>query len=152
MFRLLSATLLIGLLGFAAGSLSADDAPPPKKVALLVGVNKYLKPSFQDLNFAEADVTAVGKELEKLGFSVTLLLGSGTGELQATKANIEAAAQKMVQPLGKHDIALVMLSGHGQQLLADPKQLDFTTSQSYFCPFDADERSAVASVAVVSAR
>jgi hypothetical protein len=38
--------------------LPADDAAP-KKVALLVGVNEYLKPGFKPLQFAEAAVTAV---------------------------------------------------------------------------------------------
>jgi sulfatase modifying factor 1 len=124
-----------------AAACRADDAPPPKKVALLVGVNQYLKPGFRALRFAEADVTAVGAELKKLGFEVTLLLGSGQGEQQATKANIEAAARNMVAPLGERDIALVMLSGHGQQLHpdpnADPNNTDFDKFQSFYCPYDA---------------
>jgi hypothetical protein len=133
-----------------AAACRADDAPPPKKVALLVGVNQYLKPGFGPLRFAEADVTAVGAELKKLGFEVTLLLGSGRGEQQATKANIEAAARNMVAPLGERDIALVMLSGHGQQLHpdpnADPNNTDFDKFQSFYCPSDAgverDDREA----------
>lgn len=123
-----------------AGSCSlpvwADDAAP-KKVALLVGVNQYLKPGFKPLQFAEADVTAVAEELRKLGFSVTVLLGSGSGEAQATQANIEATARKMVAPLGQNDVALVMLSGHGQQLNSDPDAVDLDKSQSYYCPVDA---------------
>ncbi|MFV0443281.1 MAG: caspase family protein [Planctomycetaceae bacterium] len=117
----------------------ADDAP--RKVALLVGVDQYLKPNFKALAFAEADVTAVAEELKKLGFEVTLLLGSGKGTQQATLANIEAAAMKMVAPLGQSDVALVMLSGHGQQLTPtedfDPKQINFDKTQSYYCPVDA---------------
>ena len=54
----------------------ADDAAP-RKVALLVGVNHYLKPGFRDLEFAEADVQSVAAELKKLGFETTVLLGSG---------------------------------------------------------------------------
>jgi sulfatase modifying factor 1 len=131
-FVAITVTLLVVL----PAKLSADD-PAPRKVALLVGVNKYLKPGFNDLQFAEADVTAVGNELDRLGFSVTVLLGSGTGDQQATRANIEAVARRMVAPLGKNDIALVMLSGHGQQLLADPNDVDITRSQSYYCPVDA---------------
>jgi hypothetical protein len=38
---------------------TAEDAAPARKVALLVGVNQYLKPGFRDLQFAEADVVAV---------------------------------------------------------------------------------------------
>jgi formylglycine-generating enzyme required for sulfatase activity len=115
--------------------LAADDVP--RRVALLVGVNKYLKPGFRDLSYAEDDVTAVGQELAKLGFDVTVLLGSGDGELQATRANIEAVARRMVAPLGKNDVALVMLSGHGQQLSTDPNDVAFERSQSYYCPVDA---------------
>lgn len=116
---------------------TAEDAAPARKVALLVGVNRYLKPGFRDLQFAEADVVAVAAELRRLGFEVTLLLGSEPGERQATKANIEAAAQRMVAPLGKEDVALVMLSGHGQQLGSDPAVADLDKSQSYYCPVDA---------------
>jgi formylglycine-generating enzyme required for sulfatase activity len=114
----------------------ADDAAP-RKAALLVGVNRYLKPGFNDLQFAEADVTAVGVELEKLGFTVNKLLGSGQGSEQATRENIHAAAEKMVKPLGKNDMVFVMLSGHGQQLLANPQEVDINKSQSYYCPVDA---------------
>jgi hypothetical protein len=70
-----------------------------------------------------------------------MLLGSGEGDQQATRANIEAAARKMVTPLGQNDLALVMLSGHGQQLNPTPDpakpSIDFQTSQSYYCPVDA---------------
>lgn len=116
--------------------LKAADAGS-KKCALLVGVNKYLKPDFKDLKFAEADVIAVGAELRMLGFTVRVLLGSGAGESQATLANIERAASEMVADLGQNDVALVMLSGHGQQLNSDPDEVNLDNSQSYFCPVDA---------------
>ncbi|MCA9052535.1 MAG: caspase family protein, partial [Planctomycetaceae bacterium] len=128
------------LLSILAGGIRADAAEP-RKVALLVGVNDYLKPGFKPLLFAEADVLAVGEELKKLGFEVTILLGSDKAERRATRANIEAAAHKMVTPLGQSDVALVMLSGHGQQLNpeadADPDRVDFDATQSFYCPVDA---------------
>jgi hypothetical protein len=111
-----------GVLGLVVGLTAASFAQEslqPRKIALLVGVNQYHKPGFRDLQFAEADVQAVARELEKLGFQVTLLLGSASGERQATLANIEAAAWKLVAPLGKRDLVLVMLSGHGQTLPRD---------------------------------
>ena len=44
----------------------------------------------------------------------------------------------MVAPLDKNDIALVMLSGHGQQLNDDPNRDRLSgKSQSYYCPVDA---------------
>jgi tetratricopeptide (TPR) repeat protein len=137
------AVLVVASLLLSDVRAPADDPAPaePQKVALLVGVNEYLKPGFKALQFAEADVTAVGVELEKLGFEVTILLGSAEGKAKATRANIEAAARRMVEPLGQNDIALVMLSGHGQQLNPnpDPSQpnVAFNTSESYYCPVDA---------------
>jgi formylglycine-generating enzyme required for sulfatase activity len=127
--------------GLACVAPAAEDDSAPKKVALLVGINKYQKPGFSDLKYAEADVAAVGDALEKLGFRVTVLLGSGQRKKQATRVNIEAAARKMVESLTKRDVVLVMLSGHGQQLHpdpdADPAQLDFAKFQSFYSPVDA---------------
>jgi hypothetical protein len=100
-----------------------------------------LKPGFKALQFAEADVLAVGDELRQLGFEVTILLGSGEGDAKATRANIEAAARRMVEPLGENDFALVMLAGHGQQLVPNPDpnhpNVDFHLSDSYYCPVNA---------------
>ncbi|MCA9052555.1 MAG: SEL1-like repeat protein [Planctomycetaceae bacterium] len=127
--------LLIALILAGSAVATRTKAAEPRKVALLVGVDKYLKPGFKPLQFAEADVLAVGKELEKLDFEVTTLLGSGEGAKKATKANIEAAAEKMVLPLGQPDIAVVMLSGHGQTLKRQPNAQSL--GEAYYCPVDA---------------
>ena len=88
---LLATSILSALLFVTSGSpLRANpDAPTtssaPQRVALIVGVNKYLKSGFRSLQFAEADVIAVGAELTKLGFQVTTLTGSGKGNLQAPR-------------------------------------------------------------------
>jgi TPR repeat protein/uncharacterized caspase-like protein len=127
---------VVGLvLGLMTAASLAQESLQPRKVALLVGVNQYHKPGFRDLQFAEADVLAVAAELQKLDFQTTVLLGSAPGERQATLANIEAAAWKLVAPLGKRDVVLVMLSGHGQTLprTPDAEALD----ESYYCPVDA---------------
>jgi hypothetical protein len=100
-------SLLLGLTLGLVSHAHGDEPAPVRRVALLVGVNEYLKPGFRDLEFAEADVTSVAKELEQLGFEVRVLLGSGRGAEQATLTNIEAAARAMVEPLSKDDIALV---------------------------------------------
>ena len=133
--------LLLTLLTCREG-VWADDAAPPKKVALLVGVEEYLKPGFDSLNYCEDDAKAVGVELKKLGFEVTVLLGSAQDDTQrATKANIEAVTRRLVKPLGKKDVMLIMFSGHGQTLHPDSKvvpsleNLDQFTG--YFCPYDA---------------
>ncbi len=128
----------LGLCGLSYGLLAANSAhsAEPKKVALLVGVNKYLKAGLRDLSYPEADVDAVGTQLTKLGFKVTVLKGSSNGPLQATKENIERTANSLVKPLGKEDIMLVMLSGHGTQLEvinADKKKRE----DGFFCPVEA---------------
>lgn len=114
--------LIVGLaLGFSlSGSQNVFAA---KKVAFLVGVNKYLKNEFRDLSYAERDVTEVAKELRKQGFETTVVLGK-----QATKANLDRTILNLIKPLGKEDTILVMLTGHGIQK---------TKGDAYYCPYDA---------------
>ncbi len=113
-------------------------AAEPKKVALLVGVNKYFKAGWTKLDYPEADVEAVAVELRRLGFQVTILKGSSAGQAQATLENIESTAKALVEPLGDDDLMLVMLSGHGQQLKfpdpADPKK---EKDDGFYCPYKA---------------
>src|SRR5262249_43191323 len=78
--------------------------PPPKKVALLVGINKYLKRSFPDLNYAERDVDELARELEKLGFHCRVLTGSERGERRATRENIEEQLKQLLRGISKEDI------------------------------------------------
>ena len=86
-------------------------------VALLVGINEYRKPGFIDLKWAENDVAEMEQELRRLGFDkVVVMKGSSEGELRPTKENIEAQLKGLLADVGKDDIVLVMLSGHGQEL------------------------------------
>ncbi len=126
---------------------SLAQAAAPKRVALLVGVEEYQKPPFSKLNWCERDVTEVGDELKQLGFdTVRVLRGSAQGADQATRSNILAALNTLVEPLGSHDLIVVMLSGHGQQFRfqeddpANPgKQRE--REDAFFCPVDAVNRS-----------
>lgn len=105
-----------------------------RRVALLVGINEYQKPLLEDLAYAEADVEAVAAELRTLGFEVRALKGAN-----ATRAAIAAAAIELVEGLGKEDLALVMLSGHGAQM--DVLQPDGSyRNDAFFCPVDAVDR------------
>ncbi len=110
------------------------DAQANKKVAFLVGINDYKKPGFHNLSYAQRDVVEMGKELGKHGFEVTTLLGS-----KATKVVFESTIQKLVAPLSKNDLILVMLAGHGQQKGGD---------DASFCPYDAviDDASSLVSL------
>jgi hypothetical protein len=142
--RVASAALLYGMviLGaqFFAPGLRAADAP--RKVAFLVGIRKYQKPPFPDLDWAENDVAEMKVALEQLGFEVRLLTGGAQGKDQATRRNILAALNEMVRPLGKEDLILVMLSGHGQQFRYKEPDPDAPKKQreredAFFCPVDA---------------
>jgi sulfatase modifying factor 1 len=116
-----------------------------KKVAFLVGVDKYLKPGFRALTCCERDVVQLEGALRELEFSqIEVLLGSGTGTKRATKANIEQALQKLVQQLGQDDLIVVMLSGHGQQFSQGGK----TQEDAFFCPVDAVNRDATTLVSL----
>jgi sulfatase modifying factor 1 len=117
-----------------------------KKVAFLVGVNKYLKNGFEKLPCCERDVIEVEKALKSLGFNETVvLLGSAEGEAKATKQNIERALQKLVTPLGQDDLVVVMLSGHGQEFRKDSGAKE---PEAFFCPWDAVSLSAATQVSL----
>src|SRR5947209_10702300 len=101
------------LFGIVSGKL---PAAAPKKVALLVGVNKHQKRNFPDLDYAERDVEALARELQNLGFDTVVLTGSGTGERQATRKNIEERLKGLLRGISRDDIVVVVLNGHGIQL------------------------------------
>ena len=42
--------------------------------------------------------------------------GSSQGELRPTKDNIQTQLKRLLADVGKNDMVLVMLCGHGQQL------------------------------------
>jgi formylglycine-generating enzyme required for sulfatase activity len=65
-----------------------------------------------------------------------VLKGSSSGNAQATRENIEKKVRRVTAPLGKDDMMLVMLSGHGQQLVVvqpDGRRKD----EAFYCPVDA---------------
>lgn len=108
---------------FCISLAALPESQAGKKVAFLVGVNKYKKPGFRNLSYAERDVVEMSKELKKIGFDVSLILGK-----DATKSNLDATITKIVRPLSKEDMILVMLTGHGIQR---------TKGDAYYCPYDA---------------
>jgi formylglycine-generating enzyme required for sulfatase activity len=124
--------LLPGLLAcLLCAAARGDDEAPGKRVALLVGINAYQKPFFDNLKYAERDVEEVGKELKMLGFEVTTLTGD-----KATRKAIDDTANRLVEPLAKDDVMLVMLCGHGLQV--EVKLPDGSSkNDAFFCPYDA---------------
>src|SRR5262245_19669193 len=71
--------------------------PPPRKIALLVGVNVYDKRGLQDLKYAERDVDELAKVLKDGGFAVRLLKGSSTGDDRATLENVRKALDALLK-------------------------------------------------------
>jgi uncharacterized caspase-like protein len=120
MKQLIVGTVLAAALGFGAAAFvpaqSPDTGTPTRRVALLVGINKYDERGFAELRFAENDVQEMERELIRLQFDkVVTMKGSSKGELRATKENIETQLWKLLKDIRKSDIVLVMLSGHGLQ-------------------------------------
>ncbi len=148
--------ILIFLYSMIAGTVNL--AQQPARRALLIGVAKYDKAGFTNLEYPEADVKSLEEVLTAAGFQVTLMLGSlpATDPLRATRANIAhqlltpdefAAANDQkgnkLKPgfvaelgsLNKDDVVLVAIAGHGRQkslVAADKKQ-----EIPYYCPADA---------------
>jgi tetratricopeptide (TPR) repeat protein len=129
-------------LAFAFGLSDRDlhAADGPRKVALLVGINKYQKRSFPDLTWAERDMGALEQQLKGLGFTTVLLTGSAQGKLQATRENIDRELLALLKGIGKEDVVLLGLSGHGQEFPV--KRAGKQVEESFFCPYDAVEGEA----------
>ena len=101
------------LRGLAAGALLAwSVAPPasaqapPKKHALLVGLDRYLRSlSVPPLQFAQNDVRELKAVLEKRGFEVTMVLNSDASrarvlsELYRLADVMEGKLEDIVDPL-----------------------------------------------------
>jgi hypothetical protein len=134
--RIAVAAAVLGMVATAALSAQAP-APPPKRAALLVGINRYERNGFIDLRWAENDVDEVGTELRRLGFDkVVTMTGSAAGDFRATRSNIETQVNKLLVGVGKEDVVLVLLCGHGQELPV--KRDDGTTAtDGFYCPVDA---------------
>lgn len=112
------------------------------KVAFIVGVEKYDKEGLRDLDYAEDDAIALKKSLEKQKFTVTMLLGSATGEERATLENIQSKWQGFVttiKKLKKDDLVLVAISGHGVQLNVPNPQTMKTVDDEFYCPVDGQK-------------
>jgi TPR repeat protein len=113
-------------------------------VAFLVGVGQY-KFNFSDLGTApERDVTALAKTLSAGGFEVVALTGSADGAGRATKKNMEDRFKQLLdgggnadRALGKGDLVLVHLCGHGFQAEAVDPVTGKKEEQPFFCPVDA---------------
>lgn len=121
-------TLRLGLAvlttaGFAL-AWPATAAEPPKKLALLVGIEHYglryttnvpAHEQWSQLDGSRNDVAMLKTELERRGFDVLTLVDE-----QAThKAIVEAFQKQLVDKADKDAVLFFHYSGHGQQIPDD---------------------------------
>lgn len=106
-----------------------------RKLAFLVGIEKYEHGKLNDLEFTENDVEDLDAVLKADGYKTLLLttkLGKGDRVRRPTRENIWnslGAFLKESRPT-KTDLMIVCLAGHGIQPLG--------SDDSYFCPLDAN--------------
>lgn len=128
MTRAMACALAAALLAIGA---RADD-PAPKKVAVLVGVNRYDHRAIQELKFCENDVTDLGTVLRAGGWTVMVLsdsAGEKNREMRPTRANVLRAVDQAVRDTRKPDLFLFAFAGQGVQFRDD--------ASPYLCPCDA---------------
>jgi formylglycine-generating enzyme required for sulfatase activity len=138
-----SGVFVLSLIGFVGVALCcslnrspvrADDNPPAgRKLAFLVGVKSYAHAELKNLEFPENDVKELADVLKRMGFTVVLMSTSAAPtdkEHFPNSENIRRQLSALLQGCTKGDLILVGLAGHGLQPL--------NSSQSYFCPHDAN--------------
>ncbi|MBW2737883.1 MAG: SUMF1/EgtB/PvdO family nonheme iron enzyme [Deltaproteobacteria bacterium] len=80
-----------------------------RSYALVIGINKYPSPKWDDLDYARGDAEAVASFLDSQGFEVIPLY-----DRQATKTAIISRMQNVLaRKVGKNDRVLVFFAGHG---------------------------------------
>jgi sulfatase modifying factor 1 len=148
MRRLLSRGILsflaLVIFGLALALTSRERASAQKpavegrRIALLIGVNKYDKRGFRDLEYAQRDVEELAAFLREADYETHLLTGSASGDKRATLANIQKAVETVLKGRTKKDLILVALAGHGLQIEV-PGPDGKLQSESFFCPADAEQ-------------
>jgi uncharacterized caspase-like protein len=97
-----------------------------RKVALVIGVNRYADPSIPQLANAVGDAQALSRLFEsRLGYETVLVEN-------ANKATVVAALNRLALELGPRDSVLVYYAGHGELVQA--------TGQGYWQLADSDAK------------
>ena len=109
------------------------------KYAILIGVEAYDTGTFENLDYASEDAVELGKALEALDFTTTVM----TSESEDTRLR-PSTPRKMLDKInavmrscGNGDTLIISLSGHGVQF-SDEDLLENRVRETYFCPSDAD--------------
>jgi uncharacterized caspase-like protein len=118
-----------------------------RKLALCIGVNKYLDPRAIDRNgnleFADNDASELAKALRNAGFGdddVVIMTTSEPEVRQPRASNIRKALKSMLDSLTESDSAVVSFAGYGMQFAGD--------DEYYLCPTDASKSDTESLVAL----
>lgn len=109
--------------------VDATASPGPRRLALVVGVNKYR--NLKHLRVAVKDAQDIATALRQADFEVTELSGDAAHEAR-NPDQILGALTAITNQARPEDLVLFSFSGHGFSLLADGRP------QDYLCPQDAD--------------
>jgi hypothetical protein len=130
------AALCVVSTGFSQSASAADG----KKLALLVGVDKYAEGSgFRPLPYTERDVEQLAAILIKSGYRpgdvrvLTMKRGSEDTRFLPSFRNIRREFDLLAKGRKPADSLLVALSGHGVK-----RNDKGSTPGAFFCPLDAD--------------
>lgn len=100
---------------------SSPPGPIRDRWALLVGVNRYVDPSFAPLKFCVNDVLALARALRDLGYTVVALHDDADEErLLPTRENVEAELARLCQVVGPDDLLLAHFACHGKLVDGQP--------------------------------
>lgn len=100
-----------------------------KSWAVVIGIDEYLDPKIPRLKYAAADARAIGKELDRRGYQVTILLNE-----QATQRAINTELRsKLRQRTNKDDRVVVYYAGHGQD-----DKFEGSRTMGYLLPVDGE--------------
>jgi hypothetical protein len=116
--------------GAVRAQAPAEESPPGKRVAIVVGNADYGSPGLVDLGNAVRDGDAVAERLKRLNF--TVFQGS-----DVTRAGFEQVVANAEAELDNAEALVVYYSGHGFQL----------AGENYLVPVDFDATSAAEATA-----
>lgn len=111
--------LLLALLSAVA---SAQVTEPPKRYALVVGIDDYLEDDL-DLRYAVADATAMRDVLAEHDYDVTLMVND-----VADRRRLIRELSSFAQRLRPEDTFVLYLAGHGMR--------NTVTKEVYWLPYD----------------
>lgn len=101
------------------------------KVAIIIGINKYLSSDYSPLDFAIRDAQAIKEQVIKMGFDKVIEIS----ESKATRSGIlRVLADELPYTLGQNDALFIYFAGHGAT-----EELKSGDMEGYILPNDANK-------------